>query len=96
MTMSIDQITEKLSKHPELLSRVARCLEIIENADGRSTLADDAEERVIEELREFGREILEKWAHDESQRREGLLLNGALSVKKKAKKNSTGIPHMER
>ncbi len=95
MAMSIDQITAKLSKHPELLNRVERCLEIIENADGRTTLADDAEERVIEELREFGRELLEKWAYDESQRQEGLLLNSGLAVKKKAKKNSTGIPPTE-
>ena len=96
MAISIDQITAKLSKHPELLNRVARCLEIIENADGRTPLADDAEERVIEELREFGKELLEKWAHDESQRQEDHLLNSGLAVKKKAKKNSTGIPLMER
>jgi len=90
-----DQITDKLSKHPELLNRVGRLLEIIENPDGRTTLADDAEECVIAEMRELGKEVLEKWAKDESQRREALLLKSEIVMKKKAKKNSTGIPLME-
>ena len=42
-TYPADQITNKLSRHPELLNRVGRLLEIIENTDGRTTLADDAE-----------------------------------------------------
>lgn len=65
---------------------MGRCLDIIENADGRTNLADDAEERVIEELRQFGKEILEKWAKDEAQKRGDLLLKNGLVVKKKEKK----------
>jgi hypothetical protein len=86
MGTAFKRINERLSKHPELLNRLDRLLDIIENKDGRATLADDAEERVVTEMRELGKEVLEEWAKDESQRREGAILNSGVCVKKKAKK----------
>ena len=95
MKASVDRISARLSKHPELLNRIDRLLDIIENQDGQATLADDVEERVVGEMRKFGKEVLEEWAKDESQRREENVLSSGVYVKKKSKKNSTGTPRME-
>ena len=95
MTMSTEEIAHKLLKYPELLNCVGRLLEVIENEDGRSTSADNAEELIIEGMREFGKELMVKWAKDESKRREVLILKSGVAVRKKTKKNSTGIPLME-
>ncbi len=94
MAMTAEEIINKLSQSPELLKRVGRLLEIVENKEGQTTLADDAEECVIEEIRELGKEVMEKWAQDEAQRREHKILESGVSVRKKVKKNSTGIQHM--
>ncbi len=94
MAMTDEEIINKLSQSPELLKRVGRLLEIVENKEGRTTLADDAEECVIEEMRELGKEVMEKWAQDEAQRREHMILESGVAVRKKVKKNSTGIQHM--
>jgi len=95
METDVKRISTRLSKHPELPNRIDRLLDIIENQDGQATLADDVEERVVGEMRKFGKEVLEEWAKDESQRREDIVLNSGFSVKKKSKKNSTGTPLME-
>jgi hypothetical protein len=95
MGRSAEQLIGKISKHPKLMDRVNRLLDIVDNADGKATLADDAEARVICELRELGKEMLEEWAKDESQRREESVLNSGVAVKKKTKKNSIGIRPME-
>lgn len=91
MAMTAEQIANKLSKYPELLNRVERFLDIIDNKDGRTTLADDAEDCVIEEMRGLGKEILGKWGEDEEKRRNQLILESGVVVRKKTKKNSTSI-----
>ena len=93
MTLSAEQLIlfEKLCKHPVLMDRVTRLLEIVENPDGRSTIADDAEELVICELRELGKEMLQEWAKDESKKREESALKSGVTIQRKTKKNFTGI-----
>ena len=95
MERGIEQISARLSKHPELWNRIDRLLNIVENQDGRATLADDAEERVIREMRKFGQEILGEWAREGAKREEEAVLNSGINVKRKSKKNSTGTPRME-
>lgn len=96
MERRIDKISERLSRHPELWNRIDRLLDIVENQDGRATLADDAEERVIGEMRKFGQEILEEWAKEGANRQEEAVLNSGVNVQRKSKKNSIGTPPMER
>jgi hypothetical protein len=95
MERPIDRVSVRLLKHPELLNRIDRLLDIIENGDGQATLADDVEERVVGEMRKFGKEALQEWAKEESQRQEERILNSGVYVRKKSKKNSIGIPLME-
>jgi hypothetical protein len=96
MAKSVHQLVDKLSKYPKLIDRVERLLEIIENPDGATTLADDAEAHVVAEMRELGKEVLEKWGQEESHRQEAVILKSGVSVKKKGKKNSIGTPHTAR
>jgi len=55
-------LEQRLSKHPHLKNRIEQLLKIVENADGDLKKADDAEKRVIEELRKMGNEVLHDWA----------------------------------
>jgi hypothetical protein len=82
----IEQISNRLSKHPELWNRIDRLLDIVENQDGQATLADDAEERVIGEMRKFGQEILEGGAKEGDKRHEEAVLNSGVNLKRKSKK----------
>ena len=64
-------------------------MKIVENADGDVVKADDAEERVVQQIREIGRVAMQGWAErkhrrlvSEFDKREG--------VSRKEKKRCTG------
>jgi ATP/maltotriose-dependent transcriptional regulator MalT len=61
---------ERLNDQPELKSKVARLLDVIENAAGDVEKAAEAERRVIEELRQMGNEVLHGWARRQQQKKE--------------------------
>jgi len=53
---------ERLDRHPAVKARVERMLELLENTGGDLKRADEAERRVIEEVRAMGQELLRGWA----------------------------------
>jgi hypothetical protein len=55
-------LEERLQEYPELRARFEEMLAIVENADGDIVKADEAEERVIQELRQLGQSALQGWA----------------------------------
>jgi hypothetical protein len=55
-------LEERLREYPELRARFEEMLAIVENADGDIVKADEAEERVIEELWQLGQSALQGWA----------------------------------
>jgi len=61
-------LEERLREHPELRERFEKMLDIVENADGDCVLADDAELRVLEQVRGLGRELLQGWAEEGAER----------------------------
>jgi len=61
-------LEERLAKYPELRARFEAMLAIVENAEGNIVKADEAEERVIEELRQLGRSALQGWAERKQRR----------------------------
>ena len=61
-------LEERLREYPELRVRFEEMLAIVENASGDIVKADEAEERVIEELRELGRTALQGWAERKQRR----------------------------
>lgn len=64
MNSNNDQLfINRLNQHPELRERMESLLNVVENAGGDCTKADDAEQYVIEELRKMGNEALHAWAN---------------------------------
>lgn len=57
-----DSLENRLNQHPHLKNRIEQLLKIVEDADGDLEKADEAERRVIEELRKMGNEVLHDWA----------------------------------
>lgn len=96
---SLDERTKrfaaKLQEHPDLQARFEGVMALVENADGDTLTADAAEQRVVEELQQLGREALQCWA----QRKARVLeheYDGRRDYHRKEKKDSTGKPDMVR
>lgn len=78
-------LAERLREYPELRARFEELLAIVENADGDVVKADEAEEQVIQELRELGQSALQGWA-ERKQRRVQRESEGQRGVTRKVKK----------
>jgi len=78
-------LEERLREYPELRARFEEMLAIVENADGDIVKADEAEERVIQELRQLGQSALQGWA-ERKQRRVQRESEGQRGVARKVKK----------
>jgi len=84
MTDRKSNIEQRLNRHPQLKKRIEKLLELVENTDGDVQKANDAEQKVIEELRKMGNELLHDWAigreHQEfkqnSNKKTGMIGNG--------------------
>lgn len=73
-------IEDRLNKHPHFKERIEQLLKIVENSNGTLQKADDAEQRVIDELRKLGNDVLHDWA-----------LNREKQEYKKTSKNKASI-----
>lgn len=63
------EIVERLGKNPRLLDRITALLNIAENTSGDLDRADDAEEGLIVEVREMGKELLQTWAIEQEAKK---------------------------
>ena len=84
-----DRLLARLNKHPRLRGRVERLVDIIDDAEEDLRKADDAERRVIEEVRRLGQELLEGWAEGQVAKRADEL-DRTPGVWREGKKNSAG------
>ena len=85
------QMLERMNRHPHLKARVETLLSIAEDTDD-VVKADDAERRVIEEVRRLGNETLTNWAEKRMEKCEETLELGdkiTRSGKKKLHWHST-------
>ena len=57
-TEPVEAFYEKLNRHPVLKARMEALLKLVEDAEDDIVKADQAEQRVIEELRQMGNEVL--------------------------------------
>jgi len=55
-------LEQRLSQYPSLKNRIELLINIIEDSTGDCQKADEAEMRVIEELRQMGSEALHCWS----------------------------------
>ncbi len=96
---SVDERTKRfiasLQEHPELQQRFEGVMALVDNANGDTLTADDAEQRVVEELQLLGREALQCWAKRKSSVLEQEY-DGRRDYQRKEKKDSTGKPDMAR
>ena len=88
-------LEERLSAHPQLLSRIEALLNVVENSAGDIEQADLAEQRVIEEVRQIGKQALSSWAELQHQKQVSVLRQNHPSLRKHLKKNSTGTAALE-
>jgi hypothetical protein len=80
-----------LNRHPGLKRRVRALAAIVADSDGDLARADEAERRVIEEVRRLGQEALHGWA--EGQIGDvGEQAAAAPEMRRAGKKNSAGTP----
>jgi len=90
-------LEERLNAHPHLRERIEQLLAIVEDAAGDIEKADEAERRVIEELRRLGQETLHGWAlRKEAQKVKELHRDKDRKVSGHGKKNSTGTQRSEK
>ena len=83
------QLAARLTQYPELRTRFEEILSVIENEQGNTFTADEAEERAFEQVRRLGQEILQSWA----ERKHDHLVqayDARRDTRRKGKKNSAG------
>lgn len=88
--MTENELIAKLQIYPELKERLVQLVSIIENVNGDTTLADEAERKVIEEMRTMGHDALQGWAKRQSERVTAQVLEQKNKLRKHIKKNSCG------
>jgi len=96
MEEKIIELVKRLSRYPELKTRVEQLLDVVENTKGDIELADDAEQRVVDELRGMGGELLQGWAANQTLSKESAISVKGVNARRDVKKNYTGIPPMEK
>ena len=60
--LSDEEITRKLHRHPHIRERIVSILSVVEANGSGLKRADDAEERLVEEVRRLGQEAMQAWA----------------------------------
>lgn len=90
-----NNLVDRLQQHPDLLARIEELLDVVDNSRGDATKADEAEQRLFEELRRIGQVALQAWAE-----RKQLLIeadcDSRSDLTRKEKKLSTGTADSER
>lgn len=84
-----ERLAERLSRYPELEEKVQELLDVVDNVSGDANKADDAEDRIWEELRQIGQRAMQDWANRKQERMVGESENRK-ELSRKEKKGSTG------
>lgn len=89
-------LMERLNQHPKLRTRMKELLDVVENAAGDCTKADDAEQFVIDELRKMGNDALSSWAERAAEEACDHLDKEIKGLHKDGEKKSVGIRPLEK
>ena len=90
-----DSFEERLKFHPYLAERFETILRIVEDTADEIKTADEAEQRVTEELRRLGNDVLKEWIVQKEEQKVKEYKEKAKS-KRHGKKKLFGIRHMEK
>jgi hypothetical protein len=88
-TMRARHLAARLAHYPELRARFEEILAVVENEQGDTFTADEAEERAFEQVRRLGQEVLQSWA-ERKQQRLAQEYDTRRDTRRKGKKKSTG------
>jgi hypothetical protein len=89
-------LEQRLSQYPSLKNRIELLINIIEDSAGDCQKANEAEMRVIEELRQMGSETLHCWSEHKIEQTSADFDQEHSTTIKSGKKNSGGIPPSEK
>ena len=84
-----ERLLARLNQHPQLRGRIERLVDLVEDVGDDLRKADEAERRVIEEVRRLGQEVLGDWADGQVVKRSEEL-DRTPGVWRDGKKNSAG------
>ncbi len=93
-------LEKRLKKYPQLQQRFESLLDLVEDAEGDLDKANAAEERLIQEFQQMGKEMLGYWAKEkEVQKTEEYLATNNKDddkIKNKGKKKYIGTQYTEK
>lgn len=87
---------QRISQYPSLKNRIELLMNVLEDCAGDCQKANEAELRVIEELRQLGSEALHCWAERKVEQVAEDYNQAHSTATKSGKKNSGGIPSSEK
>ena len=64
VTPDLRSLEQRLARRPQVLARLHRIADLMDQALAQGATADQAEARAIEQIRLLGRELLEDWAQE--------------------------------
>ena len=88
---SDEQLMQALNARPQIRRRLEELLAVAADEGGDYRLADDAEQRLTQELRGLGQEVMQSWAQGQVDATEREVRNGG-RAHREGKKNSAGTP----
>jgi hypothetical protein len=83
-------IEARLNDYPELKVKIEGLLSVVENAEGDLIKADEAEQRVVEEIRQLGQTALQTWAIRQEAEQSAAYIAANPSSHRGGKKNFIG------
>jgi len=90
-TVSDEDILRGLREHPQIRSRIAALLTLVQNTGEGLKRADDAEDWLIQEIRGLGQETLQAWAQGQVHQVEEEVRHSG-RAHREGKKNCAGTP----
>jgi hypothetical protein len=81
-----NSLEERLNAHPILKSRIESLLEVVENSANDIEKANEAEKRVIKEIRQMGNDALTAWAIRQNNKKEKEMCEKKEKISKHIKK----------
>ena len=89
-------LQERMEKYPYLRSRFESIMDIVEDTSASVDKADEAEQLLIDEMRQLGKEALHDWAVGKEKEKVNDLLHNKDGIKHHSKKKFPGTRPSEK
>jgi len=96
MTEKASDFEERPNSHPILKKRILSLFEIVEDRSGNYNTADNAGEKIIEEIRHLGNELMHVRASEKESVRVEEIKKVSENIISHGKKNFHGVQHSEK